>query len=129
MLREPSAKRTWMVCDVFKELPLARFSVGDHPFVGPRKPLYLVRSVNGRATRCFSVVEEGSLCPSEVFLKDMWRRTADGMEREGDVYTELWSKQVRNLLRLHAHGDVDGRWQTTCYDGLDKDTREGLSAH
>ena len=58
----------------------------------------------GRATRTSIAYDIQRDCI--VFFKDSWRVACNGILKEGDVYAILNSKNVRNIPRCSASGDV-----------------------
>ncbi|KAF8443808.1 hypothetical protein L210DRAFT_3735437 [Boletus edulis BED1] len=72
-------------------------------FIAPA-PIAPPYSPPGRATRGFVAYDPAR--KKNVFLKDTWRVDAVGIEKEGDIYKLLHEKQVRNVPRCIAAGDV-----------------------
>ena len=65
---------------------------------------YTARSPFGRATRPMLAfdMEKGTI----VFLKDYWRADVNGMEKEGEIYAILESKDVPNIPPFGKGNDV-----------------------
>lgn len=53
-----------------------------------------------------------------MFLKDTWRAIQKDYSKEGDVYDKLAKAAVPHVACVPAHGDLPGRWQTTCIGSL-----------
>ncbi|KAF9255488.1 hypothetical protein L218DRAFT_1034554 [Marasmius fiardii PR-910] len=65
----------------------------------------------GRSTRGFLVVNEE--CKNKAYLKDTWRITKPGMQKEGDIYKVLKENNVQKIPGVVACGDAAGKWQQT----------------
>ncbi|KAH7902752.1 hypothetical protein BJ138DRAFT_982209, partial [Hygrophoropsis aurantiaca] len=79
----------------------------------------------GRATKAYIAVDAETL--AVVFVKDCWRVTSPGMEKEGDILRKLNKAGVRNVPKLLCAGDVGGdSTQTTkSYNLINKPWRIG----
>ncbi|KIM72265.1 hypothetical protein PILCRDRAFT_82020, partial [Piloderma croceum F 1598] len=67
-------------------------------------PKYTARSPFGRATR--PMLAFNMETREIVFLKGYWRADVDGMEKEGDIYALLESKDVPNIAPFGKGNDV-----------------------
>ncbi|KAH7906620.1 hypothetical protein BJ138DRAFT_1093898 [Hygrophoropsis aurantiaca] len=63
-------------------------------------------SLVGRATKAYIAVDAKTL--AVVFVKDCWRVTSPGMEKEGDTLRKLNQAGVRHIPTLLCAGDVGG---------------------
>ncbi|KAH7903939.1 hypothetical protein BJ138DRAFT_975477, partial [Hygrophoropsis aurantiaca] len=83
-------------------------------------------SLVGRATKAYIAVDAKTL--AVVFLKDCWRVTSPGMEKEGDTLRKLNKAGVRHIPKLLCSGDVGGdNAQTTkSYNLIKKAWRIGV---
>ncbi|KAF9261196.1 hypothetical protein L218DRAFT_505516 [Marasmius fiardii PR-910] len=71
----------------------------------------------GRSTRGFLVVDKDN---KKAYLKDTWRISKQGMEKEGDVYKILEEKKVEKIPSVVACGDANGKWQETATGSLSR---------
>jgi hypothetical protein len=94
-----------------KKEHLHRILVWDDcsPHEGPRRYItpsakWATDALIGRATFGYIAydVESGSL----VYLKDFWRVDHPEIQKEGDVYRELYEAQVPNIAEMDRAGDV-----------------------
>ena len=80
------------------------------------KPVVAPASIAGRSTRGYWAVKlpDESLGETEytiAFLKDTWRTSVPGSEKEGDIMVELIEDGVKNISDIFCHGDL-----TECSD-------------
>ncbi|KAH7906586.1 hypothetical protein BJ138DRAFT_1071530 [Hygrophoropsis aurantiaca] len=94
-----------------------------HFYVG--KPEVESSSLVGRATKAYIAVDAETL--AVVFVKDCWRVTSPGMEKEGDTLRILNKAGVRNIPTLLCAGDVGGgdAQSTKTYSLINKPWRIG----
>jgi hypothetical protein len=76
----------------------------ETPFIISFPPKYTARSPFGRATR--PMLAFNMETREIVFLKNYWRADMDGMEKEGDIYALLESKDVPNIAPFGKGNDV-----------------------
>ena len=76
----------------------------ETPFIISFPPKYTARSPFGRATR--PMLAFNMETREIVFLKDYWRADVDGMEKEGEIYALLESKNVPNIAPFGKGNDV-----------------------
>jgi hypothetical protein len=76
----------------------------ETPFIISFPPKYTARSPFGRATR--PMLAFNMETREVVFLKDYWRADVDGMEKEGEIYALLESKDVPNIAPFGKGNDV-----------------------
>lgn len=98
--------------------PVTRFMVpdadGSQSYYVGHKPISSPRSLVGRATRSFSVFEEGT--ERVKYLKDSWRILGDDMLKESEVYKTLQKHEVPHIVRFLTGDDVlDHRTVTADY--------------
>ena len=74
-------------------------------------PKYTARSPFGRATR--PMLAFNTETKEIVFLKDYWRADVDGMEKEGEIYALLESKDVPNIAPFGKGNDVGDHMSLT----------------
>jgi len=86
---------------------IARLTVGtgaEAHSIWVSRPMFTSKGAAGRSTRGYWGVE----CKSGevIFVKDVWRADAPGVETEGAILKELSEAGVRNIPGLVCHGDV-----------------------
>ncbi|KAH7925115.1 hypothetical protein BV22DRAFT_1034436 [Leucogyrophana mollusca] len=116
-----------------KDHPTMKMNVHDeassttHSFI-IGKPETEPLSMIGRATKAYVAVDLKTT--DVIFLKDSWRVSAPGMEKEGHILRTLNEAGVRNVPKLLCSGDVegDGAQQTKSYALIAKEWRCGDKA-
>ncbi|KAL6308505.1 hypothetical protein BKA93DRAFT_822250 [Sparassis latifolia] len=75
------------------------------------KPHFLSDDLQGRATRGYVALD----CSKKhfVFLKDAWRVSGAGMQKEGDALRTLQKAGVTHVPTLVCHGDIGGQISST----------------
>lgn len=75
------------------------------------KPVVAPTSMAGRSTRGYWAVklpdkDIGETKYTIAFLKDTWRTSVPGSEKEGDIMVELIEDDVSNISDIFCHGDL-----------------------
>jgi Fungal protein kinase len=89
-----------------------------------RRPEYTPDSPFGRATRALRAIDLET--EMEVFVKDYWRRRAEGVEKEGDIYQKLHLHKVQNIATFYCGNDIQGQTTLTQDCGDFDDPVEGF---
>ena len=74
------------------------------------RPMFTSPGVIGRSTKGYW----GVRCESDevVFIKDIWRTNAPGVDVEGTILKGLLEEGVRNIPELVCHGDVESEGES-----------------